>query len=130
MGSLTNNHDTIAQRISGLDVGSVVVTLGERGSVACVNGEFFVQSAYSVDAIDTTAAGDTFCGVLAASLSRNLSMQDALMYASAASALACTQLGAQQSVPQQENVHNFLRRQPASSDALNCSLRQFCGLPD
>ena len=128
LASLTNRRGNIAQCLSQVDVACVVVTLGEQGCVARCNGEFLTQPAYPVDAIDTTAAGDTFCGVLAASLSRRLGMQDALMHASAASALACTRLGAQQSIPAQADVQAFLRAEPASSDVQHARLRRLCGL--
>ena len=118
----------IAQCLSQIGVACVVVTLGEQGCVARFNGEFLTQPAYPVDAIDTTAAGDTFCGVLAASLSRNLGIQDALMHASAASALACTRLGAQQSIPAQSDVQVFLRAEPAATEVQHARLRRLCGL--
>ena len=128
LASLTSSRDSIAQCLSQVDVACVVVTLGEQGCVARFNGEFLTQPAYPVDAIDTTAAGDTFCGVLAASLSKNLGLQDALMHASAASALACTRLGAQQSIPAQADVQALLRGEPAANDVQHARLRRLCGL--
>ena len=128
LARLTNSNGNIAQCLSQIAVACVVVTLGKQGCIARLNGEFLTQPACAVDVIDTTAAGDTFCGVLAASLSRNLGMQDALMQASAASALACTRLGAQQSIPAQADVQAFLRTGPVISEEQHAALRQFCGL--
>ena len=126
---LTNSRGTIAQCLSRIAVACVVVTLGKKGCIARCNGAFLTQPAFAVDVIDTTAAGDTFCGVLAASLSGNLGMQDALIQASAASALACTRLGAQQSIPAQAEVQAFLRTSPVASEEQHAMLRQTCGLP-
>lgn len=130
LASLVDNRTDVAQRLSRIAVPCVVATLGERGCVARRAGEFFTQQGYPVDAIDTTAAGDTFCGVLAASLSLNLAMPDALMQAAAASALACTRAGAQQSIPGHDDVQAFLRSVPAADAEQREALRRYCGIPD
>jgi ribokinase len=86
----------------------VIVTLGAQGCLALHQGHVVQQNAYKIDVMDTTAAGDTFCGALVAALSRGLSMQHCLKEASAASALACTKLGAQSSIPSREEVMTFM----------------------
>jgi len=58
--------------------------------------------------VDTTAAGDTFTGSYAASILHGLQPQEALHFASAASALAVTRLGAQTSIPSKDEVEDFL----------------------
>lgn len=128
LASLAGSGTDIAQCLAEIPVACVVVTLGEQGCVARCEGEFFAQQGFSVDAIDTTAAGDTFCGVLVASLSTKLGMQDALMRASAASALACTRLGAQQSIPARADVEAFLHSMPAADEDLCVALRKYCGI--
>ncbi|MFJ1767752.1 ribokinase [Amycolatopsis sp. NPDC088138] len=83
----------------------VVVTLGGEGCVVLrreqepkhVNG-------IPVQVIDTTGAGDTFCGVLAAGLARGLDVEAAARLATAAGALAVTRPGAQTAVPSAEEV--------------------------
>ena len=107
-------HDQLAQ----LDVPCVVVTLGGAGCVARVKNaavdnasgciETITQPAYKIDVVDTTAAGDTFCGVLVAALSQGSALADALQTASAAAALTCTKMGAQSSIPQQDAVKQFM----------------------
>jgi len=86
----------------------VVVTLGARGCRARLDGERLHQAAFAVSALDTTAAGDTFCGTLVAALARGLSFAAALRRACAASALACTRIGAQASVPSHDEVERWL----------------------
>jgi ribokinase len=87
----------------------VIVTLGAEGCMAFHQGHFLQQKAYRVDVVDTTAAGDTFCGALVAALARGASLQHCLKEASAASALACTKLGAQSSIPSREEVLRFMQ---------------------
>ncbi len=128
LASLAGHVGKVAEVVSRIDVGCVVVTLGKLGCIALLDGTFLIQPGFAVDAIDTTAAGDTFCGVLAASLSRNLSMQNALKYASAAGALACTRVGAQQSIPSRAEVEAFLHRQHPSNDTESAALRTYCGI--
>jgi ribokinase len=77
----------------------VVVTRGEAGSVAATGAGLLHQPAFRIEAVDTTAAGDTFAGVLAASLDRGEELPAALRRAAAAAALACTRRGAQASIP-------------------------------
>jgi len=80
-------------------VATLVVTEGERGArVVDVSGERRVNP-FAVTAVDTVAAGDAFCGVLAASLAAGLALDAALVRASAAGALATTVRGAAPSLP-------------------------------
>ena len=82
-----------------------------------------------MQAIDTTAAGDTFCGVLAAALSRGEALAAGLSLANAASALACTRLGAQSSIPTRAQVQAFLQDHAGvhSRQALE-ALSVYCGI--
>jgi ribokinase len=86
----------------------VVVTLGSRGCVYTDDGALFELPAFQVQAADTTAAGDTFCGALAVCLAQGSALRDALHYASAAAAISVTRFGAQQSIPYALEVEEFL----------------------
>lgn len=86
----------------------VIITLGTKGSyVSTVEFEGHVE-AYEVDALDTTAAGDTYCGNLATALSSGIQMEEAVKRASAAAAISVTRLGAQSSVPFHQDIEDFL----------------------
>ncbi|MFT4178341.1 MAG: ribokinase [Thermomonas sp.] len=126
LAMLAGDAGSIADALRRLPVARVVVTLGEAGCVARDGDAFLLQPAFAIDAIDTTAAGDTFCGALAASLARGDALAAALREASAASALACTALGAQSSIPTRAAVQALLA-QPNASDAA-ATLAQRCGL--
>ncbi|ADY26612.1 Ribokinase [Deinococcus proteolyticus MRP] len=78
---------------------TVVVTLGERGCLAVEGTELMRLPAHRVEVKDTTAAGDTFAGVLAAALASGQPLRRALEQATVASALTCTREGAQPSIP-------------------------------
>lgn len=130
LASVTRHQGSIAQGMSQLAVPCVVVTLGARGCLARMDGKFFTQPAYPVKAVDTTAAGDTFCGVLAATLSESLEIQEALKLASAAAALACTRPGAQQSIPDYTTVQALVRELPPATTDQHTALRHYGGLAD
>lgn len=126
--TLAGAEGGIADRLDRLAVPCVVVTLGARGCIARGDGGIIVQPAFPVVAVDTTAAGDTFCGALAARLAHGDRLADGLRYACAASALACMRLGAQASIPAREAVEAFLRDAPADPPQARQALAAHCGL--
>ncbi|WP_328616671.1 ribokinase [Amycolatopsis sp. NBC_00355] len=86
-------------------VPAAVVTLGGDGCLVLQRArEPFRIKGIRVDVVDTTGAGDTFCGVLAAGLARGLDVAEAARLATAAGALAVTLPGAQTAVPSAEEV--------------------------
>lgn len=105
---VAGNPPDLASGLARLDVPCVIVTLGARGCLARHEGRTLLQPAFAISPMDTTAAGDTFCGTLVASLARGEALQQALLAASAASALACTRLGAQSSIPDHAEVTTLL----------------------
>ena len=108
LAALSNHQGGVAQCLERIQVPCVVVTLGARGCCARVDGEFLKQAAFPVTPVDTTAAGDTFCGAFVAALSQKQCVAHALRQASAAGALACTRRGAQSSIPTHAEVQTFL----------------------
>ena len=95
---LPGDHVAFARALATEADASVVVTLGPRGAVA-VTPEGAVVSGLppAIEAVDTTGAGDAFCGALAAALDRGAPFERALREGLASGALACRQTGAQAS---------------------------------
>ncbi len=85
-------------------VKTIIITLGSRG--AFVMSEEFrgLVPGFTVDAVDTTAAGDVFNGALAVALARQQPLAEAVRFANAAAALSVTRLGAQPSAPQRKEI--------------------------
>jgi len=100
--------EAVVDKLLELGAKTVVLTLGKQGCLLKNSREFYSVPAFQVKAIDTTAAGDTFCGALAARLTRGEGWEQALKFATAASAICVTRMGAQPSIPEEEMVNEFL----------------------
>ena len=92
-----------AMRAKG--VGKLIVTMGSKGSLICDGGEPVFVPARKVKAVDTTAAGDTFCGALCVALSEGKALKEAAEFATAASALTVQKMGAQDSIPFRKDIN-------------------------
>lgn len=86
----------------------VIVTLGGDGCAMAAEGVVSWLPAFPVAVKDVTAAGDTFCGSLAAALARNWPLPEAVRFACAAGALCVTVRGALPSIPCEEDINAFL----------------------
>jgi ribokinase len=100
----------IAGRLLKMGVKNVVITLGSKGLYFKNQNEEIWMKAFKVKVVDTTAAGDAFMGGLACGLAKEKPIQEALMFANAAGALATTKLGAQPSLPLRKGLRRFLKR--------------------
>lgn len=87
----------------------IVLTLGGDGSVYCGDGQHIRQSAYKVQAVDTTAAGDTFTGFFFAAIADGAPAAEALKRASKASSISVTRSGAAVSIPTLSEVLEALK---------------------
>lgn len=101
-----------AAALLGAGVGHVVVTEGSRGCRVVTPGASSSIPPFKVDAVDTTGAGDVFCGFLAHALGRGRSVQDAAIEASAAAAISVTRPHARGQLPRQDEVAELMREQP------------------
>ena len=98
----------------------LVVTRGAAGAIVLVaDGSALEVPALSVDPVDTTGAGDTFVGVLAAALNLGSSFEQALSRASAAAGLACLAYGAQTAMPDAEAIDVAMVRLPVVAPHLS-----------
>jgi ribokinase len=98
-----------ASWLAGHGCRAVVVTLGERGALLAQPGDRpIVVPSYSVVAVDTTAAGDAFCGALAFGLASGERLGDAVKLGCAAGAIATTTMGALPSLPTADQVSRLL----------------------
>jgi ribokinase len=106
----------LAALARGLGVRSVVVTLGERGAlVVPADGPVLLQAPPAVEPVDTTGAGDCFCGALSSALDRGESLAEAVRYAVTAAALSTTGPGARGALPDDDAVRALLPRTPAAT---------------
>ncbi len=126
--SILTPNETEAERLTGITVDdelsaakaadalhkrgvhTVIITMGAAGAWLSdrESGTRLMVPGFSVEAADTTAAGDTFNGQLAVALSEDMKMEDAIITAHGAAALSVQKLGAQSSIPRREETSNFL----------------------
>jgi len=85
-----------------------LLTRGAQGVLAATRDGVETFPAFDVEAVDSTAAGDTFNGALAFALIQGQDYSAAIRFASAAAALSVTRLGAQPSIPRREDIEQFL----------------------
>lgn len=88
-------------------VKELIVTLGSKGSLYINKEKSIFKKAYKVEAVDTTAAGDSYTAALAVALSKDQSIEEAMDFASKVGALSVLKEGAQSSLPTLEDVENF-----------------------
>ncbi len=89
---------------------TVIITLGSQGALLVTANETELIEGFKVDAVDTTAAGDTFNGILAVGLAEKKNLKEAIRFANAAGALSVTKLGAQPSAPSHQEIELLLHK--------------------
>ena len=93
------------QKLQALGVANVIITVGSKGAFWMRGAEHGFVAAYKVEAVDTTAAGDTFIGALSSVLMPDFSnLAAAVRFANRASSIAVQKLGAQPSIPTKEAI--------------------------
>lgn len=90
---------------------NVIITLGSQGAKLVTSDSEYNADAFKVEAVDTTAAGDTFIGYFLSAYIDAIAPEDCIRRACAASALAVTRIGAAQSIPTVDEVETFLAEQ-------------------
>lgn len=98
-----------AEKLRQRGVQKVIITVGNQGVIWSSSESKGRLPAHTVEVVDTTAAGDAFCGGFAACLARGMPLEAALKFANAAGAIAVTRQGAQPSLGSQAEVENLLQ---------------------
>ncbi len=101
---LSAPEDILARMRELFPHAQIVLTLGEDGVRYAAGETSYEQAAFPVQAVDTTAAGDTFTGYFLAGLQRGMSIPEILKMSARASAIAVTRNGAVQSIPMRDEV--------------------------
>ncbi|MFI7430815.1 ribokinase [Micromonospora sp. NPDC049836] len=116
-GAPTTDWAVLAVALRALGPAACVITLGERGAIHADATGATDHPAFPVDAVDTTGAGDSFVGALAAALADGRSLAEAVRRGCAAGALATTRMGAQSALPTSAELDRFRAAHPELSHA-------------
>lgn len=101
---LTEPDDIIAKLLELYPHAKIVLTLGKDGAIYADSTQKHFQPIFKVQAVDTTAAGDTFTGYFLAGLCENMPIPEALKMSAKASSIAVSRAGAVPSIPYREEV--------------------------
>jgi ribokinase len=96
--------------LKGKGVENVIFTLGPAGAFLLSEDYTGMISAPKVKAVDSTAAGDTFSGAFAVAVGNGYRIENAVRFANFAAALSVTRFGAQNSIPAEKEVLEFLEK--------------------
>lgn len=98
-----------AREIHEKGVKTAIVKRGADGAIVCDGDGCRLVSGFAVEVVDTTGAGDSFAAGLGVALAEGLAVNEAIVFANACGALACTEFGAQPSLPRRKAVERFLQ---------------------
>lgn len=107
----TTDYDQAAQNMQAAGPDLIVITFGAKGAMACDAQSVVKSPAFSVPVVDTTGAGDCFAASFLAAYLRQIPLDKALRYASAAAALSIRGYGARGALPTDEQIQLFLATQ-------------------
>lgn len=101
-------HPEAAAALSDLTKAPVVITLGSKGALLYERGRLTPFPAYEVPVVDTTGAGDTLVGVMAAEMARGVALPEATRRAVAGAGLSVGVAGPREGAPTREAIDSFL----------------------
>jgi ribokinase len=99
-----NTARNAAEIISDKGIENVIITLGSKGALIKEGAEFYEVPVEGIKAVDTTAAGDTFCGALCVALAEEKSLLEAVKFANKAAGITVTRAGAMSSIPNRSEL--------------------------
>ena len=106
--SRANDPKSTAIELLALGAKTVIVTLGEKGSICVTPDKFFYQPAFKIKAVDTTGCGDVFHGAFIFGLLQKWDLNETMRFASATAALKCREIGGRTAIPNLRDVEEFL----------------------
>lgn len=98
----------------GVDI--VLITMGKQGAFVREGNRCSLVPSFPVKAVDTTAAGDTFCGALCVALSEGLSVKEAALFGNRAASVSVTREGAQASIPTRAEIDALVSHAPCTAN--------------
>jgi ribokinase len=104
-------NTSLVKRATGPS-GTAFVTVDEL--LARLEGQMIRMPGHHIEPIDSTGAGDCFCGAFGAALAEGSSPADALKFANTAAAISVTRPGAGPSMPHRDEIETFLKQHPAT----------------
>lgn len=104
LGIEGNDPRLLARGLAALGPLTCIITLEAHGCVAARGNDIFAQETLQVEVVDTTGAGDAFCGIFASCLLKGMPWIEALHRASAGASLSCLGLGAQAGIPFSDDI--------------------------
>lgn len=107
---LSAPDEILARMCERFPEAKIVLTLGKDGAVYAEHGKQYTQPIFPVQAVDTTAAGDTFTGYFLAGLVEGMPVEDILKMSAKASSIAVTRQGAVPSIPYRKEVEESLKK--------------------
>jgi ribokinase len=113
VGFPVENQEDASRAVKVLEergVGQPIIKMGGKGAFAKIDGKEIVFKTFPVKAVDTVAAGDAFNGALAAALSEEKSIQEAIQWGMAGGALSVTKEGAQPAMPTRNDLLAILEK--------------------
>lgn len=111
----TSPDEAIAEKIKKLGVKNVIVTLGKEGAII-VNEKLTVRiPGVTVQAVDTTGAGDTFSAAFCVAIAEGRNIIEAVEFGNAAAGLAVTKYGVIEAIPTRANVEAFMKERENES---------------
>ena len=105
-----SNFKEVLDILGKLNQKTVIVTLGERGSIMLRDGKVHQFKAFKAKAIDTTGAGDIFHGAFVYGLSKGFSLDENIEFCSACASLSVEKIGGRNSIPELKEVYERIKR--------------------